>query len=579
MSNSTDGSNHIDIEKMKAELATASQEDFEDNGDKGKHQCEVTEDLKSHGKKYQKQRRRPKEQMEGLHEEHRKEYYVHKYSRNISLSEALIVAGQPFFLQLTNDTENGYILTDRIKLSNMIIKPKDIQSYSSEPYFFRSDSETNYYLNLARKITNFDQIFKLVKIIFQKYVDADLHYIILLAADTIYRYFQDRFGTTHYLICIGDNSSGKNSILITFANLGYRVLLATSVSAANVYTFLGTLEECQGTIAEDEINNLDNDPEKLNVYKSGYSRGSGKIPKIDLQSGRVQEVYLTYCFKIFASERSLDNSKAKGLLDRSFVIRCIAGRPQYNIKEVFDKTNEEKHVKLKNELEKTRKLLLIYRMLHYNDTIKDVDLNIYNREAELTKPLIRLFQNSPQVLEELLAALSKCLNSKREIKSNSLEAILYIAIRNLIPYECHIIDHESIINEVKRISNGEDIPNQQAFYTDEMGKVSNRKIIGTLIDKFKARRTSKGTGDNKMRALEFLEEDLKRKDKEFNVPDVIEIMEPANVDQGFNKSDSFDSMFASNSGTEGTEGTEGTQLKSGDVIYNNRYISRYKHKK
>ncbi len=81
-----------------------------------------------------------------------------------------------------------------------------------------------------------------------------------LAADVIYTYFQDEFGTTHYIICIGDNSSGKNAILMTFASLGYRVLLATSVSAANVYTFLGSLEECQGTIAEDEINNLDNDP-------------------------------------------------------------------------------------------------------------------------------------------------------------------------------------------------------------------------------------------------------------------------------------------------------------------------------
>lgn len=54
---------------------------------------------------------------------------------------------------------------------------------------------------------------------------------------------------------------------MTFALLGYRVLLATSVSAANVYTFLGSLEECQGTIAEDEINNLDNDPDKLNIHK------------------------------------------------------------------------------------------------------------------------------------------------------------------------------------------------------------------------------------------------------------------------------------------------------------------------
>ena len=152
----------------------------------------------------------------------------------------------------------------------------------------------------------------MVKTTFQKYVDAEDHYIIILAADTIYSYFQDKFATTHYLICVGDNSSGKNSILMTFANLGYRTLLATSVSAPNVYTYLGSTEDCQGTLAEDEINNLDNDPDKMNIYKSGYSRSSGRVPKIDMHSGRVQEVFLTYCFKIFASERSLDSSKVKG---------------------------------------------------------------------------------------------------------------------------------------------------------------------------------------------------------------------------------------------------------------------------
>jgi hypothetical protein len=75
------------------------------------------------------------------------------------------------------------------------------------------------------------------------------------------------------------------------------------------------------------INNLDNDADKLNIYKSGYCRGSGRIPKIDLKSGRTQEVYNTYCFKIFASESSLDNSKAKGLRDRSFEILCLVGKP------------------------------------------------------------------------------------------------------------------------------------------------------------------------------------------------------------------------------------------------------------
>jgi hypothetical protein len=141
-------------------------------------------------------------------------------------------------------------------------------------------------------------------------------------------------------------------------------------------------------------------------------------------------------------------------------------------------------------------------MVHYNDTIKDLNLNIYNREAELTKPLIRLFQNSPEVLKELLPALSKLLNAKRKIKCNSIEATLYTAIRNLIPEHGYTIDYQSIINEIMRITGAEESPNEQlAFYSTDTGKVTHRRIFGSLVDKFKADRTHKGSGNDKKRAL------------------------------------------------------------------------------
>lgn len=397
-----------------------------------------------------------------------------------------------------------------------------------------------------------------------KYVVAEDHYLTLLAADIIYTYFQDKFGTTHYVICIGDNASGKNAILMTFASLGYRVLLATSVSAANVYTFLGSLDECQGTIAEDEINNLDNDPDKLNIYKSGYCRGSGRIPKIDLKSGRIQEVYNTYCFKVFASENSLDNSKAKGLRDRSFEILCLVGKPQHNIKDLYDKNNGQ----LRNELEKTRKFLFACRMLHHGDTIKDMTLNIFNREAELTKPLIRLFQDSPGVLKELLPALSKCFDAKRKVKSTSMETILYTAIRNLVPEHGFTIDNQSIVEEVKTA--GEDIAGKQAFYCQDLGKVTHRKITDTLVDKFKAERTSKGRDNEKKRALRFTKEDLDRKGIEYDVPDEIEIL-PTNQEIPSGP-DSFDSILVED--RAGTQGTQGTVLEGVDEVIDERKDSQ-----
>ena len=66
------------------------------------------------------------------------------------------------------------------------------------------------------------------------------------------------------------------------------------------------------------------------IYESGYCRGASRIPKTELNSGRTQEAFNTG-FKIFASESSLDNSKARGLRDRSFEILCFVGKPQYNM--------------------------------------------------------------------------------------------------------------------------------------------------------------------------------------------------------------------------------------------------------
>ena len=296
----------------------------------------------------------------------KKRCFIHKYSSNIPVIESIVVGGQPFFIQMKDVGKLDYNLSDEYELTDRILSPRSLHSYPGEycKYVFESEEELRKYLKLASEKTpngNFDLIFKLVKTIFKQYVVLDDHHITLLVADIIYSYFQDDFATTHYVICAGDNGSGKNSILLTFGWLGYRVFLATSVSGANLYTFQGSVEACQGTIAEDELDNLDEDRDKMNIWKSGQAEGTSKIPKTAIDSGkREQESYHSYCFKIGASEKSLDNLKAKGVLDRSFEIPCFVGRPKFNIKFVSHKRNEH----LRKELEKTRKFLFACRMLY-----------------------------------------------------------------------------------------------------------------------------------------------------------------------------------------------------------------------
>ncbi|MGC2569863.1 MAG: hypothetical protein WA364_00010, partial [Candidatus Nitrosopolaris sp.] len=408
-------------------------------------------------------------------------------------------------------------------------------------YVFKDRKEISDYLKLAKEKTanqNFDLIFKLVKTIFKQYVILPGHHITHLVASIIYSNFQDKFATTHYDLLVGGNGSGKNSVLLVFGELAYRVLLATNVSGANIFTFLGTTEECQGTVAEDEVDSLDDDRDKKNLLKSGYSRGTSRIPKTDLNAGRKQELFHSYCYKILASESALDPSKSRGLLDRCFVIPFLVGKPKYNIKKVTEKTKRYQHLAI--ELEKVRKLLFACRMIHHGDTFEERDLNIFGREAELTEHLIRVFQHSPDTLNELLPALSKCLNAKREVKSNSEESIYYRAICNLTNLNDEerienprmeeqpngwLISHSAITAQVRKNVHGESIIGQnEAFYCQDLAKVTHKQIISMCVAKFNAHRDSIGTGNNKRSALYFSKADLDRKtDLEYNVPDKIKI--------------------------------------------------------
>lgn len=198
-------------------------------------------------------------------------------------------------------------------------------------------------------------------------------------------------------------------------------------------------------------------------------------------------------------------------------------------------------------------------------------------------PLIRLFKHSPVTLKELLPALSKCLDAKRKVKSDSLEAILYRTICNLtnptdqerienprieeerIEGEVNrwLIAHSSIIDQVKKntdataILSARGTEEKDAFYCQDLGKVTHSKITKILRDKFRAKKAGIGTGKQKERALYFTKGDLVRKSMEYNVPKEIEI-QPVNhnISSG---PDSFDSILLD--GKVGTVGTPGTVLE------------------
>ena len=187
----------------------------------------------------------------------RKKIAINKYSGNgrLPLRESVVIDDVSKFVTLQNTDGNGTIeptYSEEIQTSTDILVPKGtIDTQTPLPYIFSSKDEFAKYLKIA--ITeNLDSLYTKVETAIKKYVNVEEHYYPLLTGDIVWTYLQDKFPSTHYLIFTGDNGSGKNSALLVFRLLGYRVFYVVSASAANYYTTTGSKEEGQVTLAEDE---------------------------------------------------------------------------------------------------------------------------------------------------------------------------------------------------------------------------------------------------------------------------------------------------------------------------------------
>lgn len=337
-------------------------------------------------------------------ENKKKIHHVQKHTEINSIAEAVIVAVTPFFA-VCRVNSNEVALEKSLSISETSeYRPFESTAYLNKPYIFKSKQDFESCVNKVRGET-LDTLYSKVKSCWIKYIDADDFHISICAADTIFTYYQDKIGLTHYLFFVGNNGSGKSNNLTVFHLLTYRNFTSTDMTAANIYQYLGSDEEGQGTLCEDEAYRIDEDRQKMAIYKNGYITGF-PVARTDTSFGRKQIKLNTFCWKAFAAERFPDSLKAKGFNQRIIGLSCVYGFPEHDISEVVNPAGENEHQDLLNELNETRNLLLVYRLLHYNNKIPNIQLNIQNREKQIFKPVLRVFQNT-DTLKELLAVISE----------------------------------------------------------------------------------------------------------------------------------------------------------------------------
>jgi hypothetical protein len=356
-------------------------------------------------------------------------------------------------------------------------------------------AEVQSYLERAKK-ESIDSLYLKAKSIVNKYNDQDEHKLILLAADVVWSYFQDRFPTTHYIGVVGDNGTGKTTIGDTFGAIGYRVVTMTDPSAANIFRVLGKIEYGQCTIVMDEAEKIDKSQDIMSVLKTG-SQFNGKVAKINMSSSsETQQWFYPYCLKFIIAERSPSQSLAKGVLDRTFLYTAYKGKPRYDIKEVLNPAGNERLQKLLEELVDFRKLMLAYRLIHYYDPIADIYVGLNGRNKELCKPLLQLFYGT-ESYEEIRSALQKLLDAKNENKGNLLESALHPIIVNLVYKHGNELPASLIWNEITSGSidglfNPEK-PNE--YQSADYGTLYRNTITNIICDKFGAskKHTKHGT--------------------------------------------------------------------------------------
>lgn len=152
-----------------------------------------------------------------------------------------------------------------------------------------------------------------------------------------------------------------------------------------------------------------------------------------------------------------------------------------------------------------RKLLLdLYRLLHFNDPIPNIKLNLKNRDKQLCKPIIRLFQGT-EAVGEIKASLWKLIQEKRNRKAGTLEARFSKILLNLVnKSEQKSLDGDQVLvtsddiwTQVKAEIKGTEI--KQSLETEEYGTISRKKIASILESKFLGESVKNSQGSTEFR--------------------------------------------------------------------------------
>ena len=171
------------------------------------------------------------------------------------------------------------------------------------------------------------------------------------------------------------------------------------------------------------------------------------------------------------------------------------GNPQHDIKEVLNPAGDKVRQKLLDKLISFRKLMLIYRLIHFADPIADIEIGLDGRDKELCKPVIQLFYNT-NAQKEIETSLQNFVEAKKQRKDSTMEAALYPIIANLVSKHGNEISNGLIWESLKEnVEGAADQRKPSEYHTSDFGTIYRNTITSIICDKFGAKRKHKERGN------------------------------------------------------------------------------------
>lgn len=397
--------------------------------------------------------------------------------------ESIFYEGKPHFL--CYPVMSKFVVRKDMIEEDIQILPLRRQMFPYEPYSLNKESLEK--LNQEELIA--EQLYYLVLKEYDTFLALEDKYKYLNSTQTFETYQQHKLTSTSYLFFKGEKDSGKTRALEVHYGLDYRPLLSPSLPSANIYTYLGFHEDSFGTILEDDAHKLNNDQEKLSIYRSGY-RKKARCPRIAISritGKRIQVYYKSFGCKLFAGYyMPYDES----FNDRCIQILMVQGEP---IKDEIEAEDWERWNSIKMQL-------LALRMKTYFDSLPQISTPLRGRSKEIWKPKLQVFQflfglcNPTNSIPDVMIELSQEAERK---KIERLKTSFGAELTRVIVEACNdqkklqlpfAVVWEGMMNKIIGTEIG------QSYETDLYGRVSKRRLASQLDSSFGGERRIGGGG-------------------------------------------------------------------------------------